>query len=66
LSKCYYSPTTHALVGLVYGDGAQDQCGNSSFTVQGGTVESYCQISGFNGGGATFESCKPVPEAGTD
>ncbi len=64
-SKCFYSVTTHALVGVVFGDGTQDQCGNSSYTIQAGSVQA-CDIAGLSapGAGGTFEDCKPVPEGG--
>jgi hypothetical protein len=68
-SKCFYDVNSHALVGVAYADGMQDQCGNKSFTVQGGAggSEADCMISGLtSGGGGRFESCAPVPEGGAD
>jgi hypothetical protein len=64
-SKCYYSPVTHALVGVLYGDGKQDQCNGTSYTIQAGSVEP-CTISGLSaqGAGGMFEDCKPIPEGG--
>jgi len=65
-SECFYDVTTHAFVGAIYADGSQDQCGGSSFTVAGGNTDPTCQISGFNGGGAAFESCTPVVDGGAE
>ncbi len=67
-SKCFYDPTSHALVGVIYADGTQDQCGNSSFSVQGGQVDPACSISGLSGQGAGggFQSCVPVVDAGAE
>jgi hypothetical protein len=63
-TKCFYSVSTHALVGVVFADGQQDQCGGSSLTVQGGTVDPSCAISGASGGGG-FVSCAPSTDGGT-
>lgn len=65
LSKCFYDVSSHQLVGVVYGDGMQDQCNGTSSTVQGGTAEATCRISGqTSGGGGSFQSCAPVADAG--
>jgi hypothetical protein len=66
LTKCFYDPTTHAFVGVIYGDGQQDQCGGSSSTVQAGQVDATCHITGLNGGGGLFQSCVPVVDGGTE
>ena len=66
LTKCFYDPSSHTLVGLIYGNGKEIQCGGTSFTVQAGTVDDTCSISGFNGGGAQFESCVPIVDAGSE
>jgi hypothetical protein len=65
-SRCFYDVATHAFVGVIYADGSQDQCGGSSYTVQAGSVDTTCSISGFQGGGAVYESCKPVVDAGEE
>jgi hypothetical protein len=64
-SKCFYDVKTRALVGVIYADGTQDQCGNASYTIQAGTVET-CTISGLSsgGGGSLFEDCAPKPDSG--
>lgn len=65
-SKCFYDVVHHKLVGVIYSDGMQDQCNNTSATVQGGTVE-QCDISGTSAGaGGGYEPCAPMPDAGTD
>jgi hypothetical protein len=67
MSKCFYDPTSHALVGVLYGDGkGQDQCGGTSATIAGGTVDYTCNISGLNGGGAGYQSCAPSEDAGEE
>lgn len=65
LSKCFYSPQTQALVGVLFGDGTMDQCGGTSYTIQAGSVEP-CTITGLSaqGAGGMFEDCKPIPEGG--
>jgi hypothetical protein len=63
-SKCFYDPGTHALVGVIYADGQTDQCGNSSATIQAGTVDPLCTITGLNGGGSGYQSCVPIVDAG--
>jgi hypothetical protein len=68
-SKCFYDVQSHALVGIVFADGMQDQCGGKSFTVQGGAggSEADCIISGLtSGGGGNYQSCAPQPEGGSD
>lgn len=67
-SRCFYDPTTHAFVGVIYADGSgmQDQCGTTSWTVAAGSFDPTCSISGFQGGGAVFESCAPVLDAGSE
>lgn len=63
-SKCFYDVKAHALIGVIYSDGMQDQCNNTSATIQGGTVEE-CTISGTSAGaGAGYQPCGPMPEAG--
>jgi hypothetical protein len=64
-SKCFYDLQAHDLVGVIFGDGTQDQCGGQSYTVQAGSVET-CTISGLNspGTGGMFEDCRPKPEGG--
>jgi hypothetical protein len=64
-SKCFYDVKTRALVGVLYGDGTQDQCGNASYTVQAGSFQT-CTISGLSsgGGGSMFEDCTPRPDSG--
>ena len=57
-TKCFYSVTDHTLVGVVFADGQQDQCGGSSLTIQGGQVDPTCDVSGTGGGGG-FASCAP-------
>jgi hypothetical protein len=65
LSKCFYDPGTHAFVGVIYGDGkGQDQCNGTSSTIGAGQFDTGCNISGLNGGGAGFQSCAPVVDAG--
>jgi hypothetical protein len=56
LSKCFYDIKSHALVGVIYGDGTSTQCG--------GQVDTTCTVTGFNGGGGSFQSCAPVSDAG--
>jgi hypothetical protein len=63
-SKCFYDVTTHGFVGVIYADGSQDQCGSSSYSVAAGMFDVSCSISGFQGGGAMFESCAPIVDAG--
>jgi len=64
-SKCFYDVKAHALIGLIYSDGMQDQCNNTSATVQGGTVED-CTISGMSlGAGGGYDSCAPMPDGGS-
>jgi len=63
-SKCFYDPGSHALVGVIYSDGTQDQCGNSSNFVAAGSVDPSCTITGLNGGGSGYQSCEPVVDAG--
>jgi hypothetical protein len=63
-SKCFYDPGSHALVGVIYSDGTQDQCGNSSSTINAGTVDPSCVITGLNGGGSGYQSCIPIVDAG--
>jgi hypothetical protein len=68
-SKCFYDLKSHALVGIVFADGMQDQCGGKSYTVQGGAggSEAGCIISGLtSGGGGNYQSCAPKPEGGSD
>ena len=67
-SKCFYDVSTHDLVGILYSDGMQDQCGNKSFTVQAGAgTDAKCIISGLtSGGGGKVQPCGPMPEAGRD
>jgi hypothetical protein len=62
-SKCFYDVSTHALVGVIYADGTQDQCGGTSFTVQAGQVDTTCSVTPAGGGGG-FHSCAPVSDAG--
>jgi len=57
-TKCFYSVSDHTLVGVVFADGQQDQCGGSSLTIQGGQVDTGCDVSGVGGGGG-FSSCAP-------
>jgi hypothetical protein len=66
-SKCYYDVQTRALVGVVFGDGQADQCGNASYTIQAGSVQP-CAISGLSsqGAGGLFEDCSPKPDGGSD
>jgi hypothetical protein len=64
LSKCFYDVSSHALVGVIFGDGSQDQCSGTSFTVQAGQVDPTCTVSGFNGAGGAFQSCSATPDAG--
>jgi hypothetical protein len=63
-SKCFYDPGTHALVGVIYADGQTDQCDNTSATIQAGTVDPLCTITGLNGGGSGYQSCVPIVDAG--
>jgi hypothetical protein len=63
-SECFYDVTSHAFVGIIYGDGMKDQCGGTSTTVAAGAVDTTCTISGLNGGGSGFQSCTPIPDAG--
>jgi hypothetical protein len=68
-SKCFYDVKSHALVGIVFADGMQDQCGNKSLTVQGGAgaADASCKVSGLTvGGGGNYQSCAPEPEGGAD
>jgi hypothetical protein len=65
-SKCFYDPTTHDFVGVIYGDGTMDQCGTSSYTVAAGDYDPSCSIAGFQGGGAMYESCSPIVDAGSE
>lgn len=61
-SKCYYDLKTHALVGIVFDDGTQDQCNKTSFAVQAGNVESYCSVAGLdNGGSGRYQACGAAP-----
>ena len=59
-SKCFYDIKTRALVGVIYGDGTQDQCNMTSYTIQAGTVQS-CTVDVVTG---MYEDCKPLPEGG--
>jgi hypothetical protein len=63
-SKCFYDPTSHALIGVIYSDGTSDQCGGTSAAVNAGTVDPSCTITGLNGGGSGYQSCVPVVDAG--
>jgi hypothetical protein len=63
-SKCFYDPSSHVLVGIIYADGKTDQCDNSSATVNAGTVDPTCVVTGLNGGGSGYQSCIPVADAG--
>ena len=63
-SKCFYDVHTHALVGIVYGDGMMDQCGGAATTVQAGQVEPKCAVDNGPGSSGLYESCAPVPEGG--
>jgi hypothetical protein len=67
-SKCFYDTTSHALVGILFSDGMQDQCGGKSLTIQAGAgTDARCIISGLtSGGGGNVQSCGHVPEAGSD
>jgi hypothetical protein len=65
-TKCFYDVSSHALVGLIFGDGMQDQCGGTSSTVAAGSVDLTCTITGLNGGGSGFQSCTPVQDAGEE
>lgn len=65
-SRCFYDVTTHLFVGVIFADGTQDQCGNTSYTIQAGSVDSTCHISGFQGGGAVYTSCAPVADAAVE
>jgi len=65
-SKCFYDPSSHALVGILYADGMTDQCGGTSATIQAGSVDTTCTITGLNGGGSGYESCVPVVDAGDE
>jgi hypothetical protein len=56
LSKCFYDVKSHALVGVIYGDGTSTQCG--------GQVDTTCTVTGLNGGGGGFQSCSAVSDAG--
>lgn len=64
-SKCFYDVKQHQLIGVIYSDGNQDQCNNTSSTIQGGTVE-QCNFSGTStGAGGSYQSCAPMPDAGS-
>ncbi|HEX3345022.1 MAG TPA: hypothetical protein VHS09_10645 [Polyangiaceae bacterium] len=63
-TKCFYDPGTHAFVGIIYSDGMTDQCGGTSATIQSGTVDPSCTITGLNGGGSGYQSCVPIKDAG--
>ncbi len=67
-SKCFYDVSSHALVGILFSDGMQDQCGGKSLTVQAGVgTDAKCIISGLtSGGGGNVQSCSPMPEGGSD
>jgi hypothetical protein len=61
-SKCFYDVKTHALVGIVFDDGTQDQCNKTSFAVQAGSAEAYCSIAGLdNGGSGRYQACGAAP-----
>lgn len=65
LSKCFYDTASHQLVGVIFGDGTQDQCGGSSFLVQAGQVDNSCTVTGFQSGGGGLQQCSPTSDAGS-
>jgi hypothetical protein len=62
-SKCYYDVKTHALVGVLYGDGTMDQCNMTSYTIQAGSLEPQCTV---DVGTGMYESCVPIREGGLE